>query len=284
MSRELLICGSGASEAVPALFCTCKLCQEAWKRGGKDRRSRTAYQLGETIRIDAGPDLLYHREKYDLHLEKWKHLFISHPHKDHFMPQNILWHRHGDPGPAILPEEYLTLHGTKETLSLLQDTVEDALPLEEMRLFLHEFTFGEKMFLPEEKISFTAIQANHYCPGAVNFVVELEDSYTFFIGTDSGRILPETWKEMAQWKFDMMILDATAGTLPIEDGGHMTAIQALDAVERFRREGIAKKDCRFIVNHFAHCAEMLHEDLEKFFLPHGVEPAYDGMRLIVGHS
>lgn len=38
--KELLICGSGASEAVPALFCTCELCREAWKRGGKEIRSR----------------------------------------------------------------------------------------------------------------------------------------------------------------------------------------------------------------------------------------------------
>ena len=65
---ELLICGSGASEAVPALFCTCPVCREASKRGGKDRRSRTAYQLGDEIRIDFGPDILLHREKYDLHM------------------------------------------------------------------------------------------------------------------------------------------------------------------------------------------------------------------------
>ena len=26
LPRELLICGSGASEAIPALFCDCELC------------------------------------------------------------------------------------------------------------------------------------------------------------------------------------------------------------------------------------------------------------------
>ena len=57
---KLLICGSAAAEAVPGLFCTCPLCLKALKEGGKDIRSRTAYQLGEKIRIDFGPDTFYH--------------------------------------------------------------------------------------------------------------------------------------------------------------------------------------------------------------------------------
>ena len=49
MSR-FLVCGSAAAEAVPGLFCTCPLCLKALEEGGKNRRSRTAYQLGEEIR------------------------------------------------------------------------------------------------------------------------------------------------------------------------------------------------------------------------------------------
>ena len=49
---ELLVCGTAAAEAIPALFCHCPLCSQARERGGKNLRSRTAYQLGETIRID----------------------------------------------------------------------------------------------------------------------------------------------------------------------------------------------------------------------------------------
>lgn len=279
-SQEILICGSGASEAVPALFCTCGLCREAWKRGGKEIRSRTAYQIGERVRIDAGPDLMLHRFRFDLHLEQWKHLFITHPHKDHFIPQNLLWHRHGDPGPAILPEEPLILHGTRETLDLFLS--QPGIQLEEMRMVLDEIIPGRKIELPEEEMSFTPIPAHHFCPGAVNFIVELSSGYTFFIGTDSGNMRPETWKTLAAYHFDLMILDATAGMLDIEDGGHMTAPQALRAVERLRAEGIAKPDCRFVTNHFAHCGRMLHSDLETFFLPHGIEPAYDGMSLPIG--
>ena len=113
---ELLICGSGASEAVPALFCTCPVCREASKRGGKDRRSRTAYQLGEEIRIYFGPDILLHREKYDLHYEKLKHIFMSHPHRDHFTPIQLNYHIHKEMGPAILPDYTLTLHGTRQVM------------------------------------------------------------------------------------------------------------------------------------------------------------------------
>lgn len=271
---ELLICGSGASEAVPALFCTCGLCMEAWKRGGKDWRSRTAYQLGEEVRIDFGPDFLLHREKYRLHYEKLKHLFITHAHKDHFTPVQLNYHVHGAEGPALLGDFNLTLHGTKEVIDRFQAARTH--DFSKMRMILDELSPDVDVRTLENGMKFTSIRANH-CPGAVHYIVEMPDGFTFFIGTDSAVFREETWRKLSAFRFDLMIIDATAGRLDIENGGHMNAHQALATVGRLRKEGIARKSARILTNHFAHCAGMLHEDLEKFFLPHGIEPAYDGM-------
>ncbi len=275
---ELLICGSGASEAVPALFCTCSVCCEAWRRGGKDRRSRAAYQLGDEIRIDFGPDIMLHRERYDLHYDRLKHMFISHPHRDHFTPVQVTYHLHKEQGPAILPEHTMTLHGTKEVLEQFQDVAKNY-DFSKMRMALDELEPDSGSRTLENGIKFSFLEAYHFCEGALNYIVEMPDGFTFFIGTDSGPFRESTWERLAKWKFDMMILDGTAGNLPIENGGHMTAREVLATVERLRREGTAKKDCRFITSHFAHCGGMLHSDLEEFYLPHGIEPAFDGMRV-----
>ncbi len=273
--NELLICGSGASEAIPAIFCTCDICQEAWKRGGKDRRSRTAYQLGEEIRIDFGPDMMLHRERFNLHYEKMRHLFISHPHRDHFTPIQVSYHVHKDPGPAILADGTLTLHGTKEVID--QFHAANTADFSQMRMVLDELEPDCGTRTLENGIRFSFIEAYHFCAGALNYIVEMPDGFTFFIGTDSGLFRDYTWERLAKWKFDMMIIDGTAGALDILDGGHLTAKQVLYTVDRLRKDGIAKPDCRFITNHFAHCGGMLHEDLEKFYQPHGIEPAFDGM-------
>ena len=278
LPEELLICGSGASEAVPALFCTCKLCSQARKNGGKDIRSRTAYQLGDQIQIDFGPDIFYQRERLGLHYENMRHLFISHPHKDHFSPLQLTYHFHAEPGAAVLKEnKTLTLHGTQQVMMMFfRDLDRD---YSKMQLQLDELKPGRDVRILDNGMKFTSIPAFHYCPGAVNFIVEMPDGFTFFIGTDSGPFQEETWQIFSEYHFDLMILDGTAGILDIKNGGHMTAREVASAVDRLRAMGSIDKGTKLVTNHFAHCAGMLHEDLEKFYLPLGIEPGYDGMRL-----
>jgi len=278
---ELLICGSGASEGIPALFCTCAICRQARLNGGRDIRSRTAYQLGDDIRIDFGPDIYYQREKFQLHFEKLRHLFITHPHKDHFYPVQLSYHIHGEEGPAMLADFPLTLHGTAEVMAQLDRALNGKLAqrIDRMRLVLDELDPVRCVRTLDNGMKFTAVGANHDCAGALNYIVEMPDGFTFFIGTDSGPFTEETWRILAEFRFDLMILDGTGGLLNIENSGHHTGREVLAAAERLRREGIAGPHTRIVTNHFAHCGGMLHADLEKFYAPHGIEPGYDGMRL-----
>lgn len=99
---KLLICGSAAAEALSALFCTCPLCLKAQEQGGKDIRSRTAYQLGNEIRIDCGPDMFYPMIKYRLRYDLLRDLVITHNHRDHFYPEELYNRR---PGMSKVPAE-----------------------------------------------------------------------------------------------------------------------------------------------------------------------------------
>ena len=280
LPKELLICGSGASEAIPALFCDCEICRQAWKNKGKDIRSRTAYQLGSGIRIDFGPDALLHRFRYDLHYEDLRHLFITHPHRDHFSPLEMNYHVHGPMGPAMLKEHTLTLYGTQPVIDQFQaGLVRD---FSKMRLKLETLDPVRDTRVLENGIRVTGIRANHV-PGALNYIFEMPSGFTFFIGTDSGKFKEETWAVLREFHFDLMILDAAAGLLDI-NGGHCTAKQVRDIAARLRDEKIVDDATQLVTNHFAHCGGMLHKDLEEFYRPLGIEPGYDGMIVKLSRS
>ena len=50
---KIQILGSAAAEAIPAIFCNCRVCREAWKNGGKDMRLRAAYTLSKLLAATA---------------------------------------------------------------------------------------------------------------------------------------------------------------------------------------------------------------------------------------
>lgn len=282
LPEELLICGSAASEAVPAIFCDCELCREAWKRGGKDWRSRCSYQLGPEIKIDFGPDAMLHREKFQLHYEELKHLFITHPHRDHYTPVQLTYHIHDEIGPALLKEHTFVLHGTAPVIEGFKAACK--VDFSRMRMELDELRPDRDCRILENGMKFTGIMANHLCEGALNYIIEMPSGFTFFIGTDSAEFEEKTWKILKEYHFDLMILDGTAGLLDIEKGSHMTASHVLAAVRRLREEKIIDDGSKIVTNHFAHCAKMLHSDLESFYRPHGIEPAFDGMKIKLSRS
>lgn len=73
--------GTGTSQGVPVIACTCNVCMSADKR---DKRLRTSIMIeseGKVVVIDSGPDFRYQmlREKV-MHLDA---LVFTHEHKDH---------------------------------------------------------------------------------------------------------------------------------------------------------------------------------------------------------
>ena len=52
MNNAITIMGSAAAEGIPSRFCSCDLCAEARKRGGKDLRMTAAYSFNDRVRID----------------------------------------------------------------------------------------------------------------------------------------------------------------------------------------------------------------------------------------
>lgn len=273
---ELLICGSSAAEPIPALFCHCEICKDAWETGSKNRRSRTGYQIGDAVRIDFGPDYLLHRERHQLHFERLKHLFVTHRHKDHFAPLPLFFHTENSP-------EVMTLHASKETLEEVPSDVTET--SRQRKIIIDEFNHDSQPRILEDGMLVVPVMANH-CAGTLNLIFRTYGGFTLLIGTDSGVFFEDTWKKISEFQFDLVILDATAGKAEFENYPHMNFRENIETVRRFRADGIAKKECRFLVSHFSHNPNvgMTHKEMEEWFLPYGIEPAWDGMTVPLDHG
>ena len=90
---EIQYLGTAAAEGLPALFCSCEICQKAKNTKGKELRTRTQSIIDGKLLIDFPPDSYMHALNYSLNMGKIQHLLITHSHMDHFFPVELI-HRH----------------------------------------------------------------------------------------------------------------------------------------------------------------------------------------------
>ena len=135
--------------------------------------------------------------------------------------------------------------------------------------------------LPEEDMTFYPLPANHYqIPHEAVFYAIRHGNAWILIGNDTGYYPEETWKWFAEHKihFDIVISDATFGIRDSRDG-HLGGRFILAVKDRLTELNRVNQKTRYIANHFTHNNGSLHEDLENWFRPHGIEVGYDGMVL-----
>ena len=270
--RRLLFCGTGSWEAMPGAFCRCRICSHALAHGGKDVRTRTCYNLGDDLQVDFGPDVIAQRDLHRLDYDKLRYLFISHPHEDHFSPMHLVMR-----DINTRSRHPLQLVGSQESLDMYRNWF-DADP-ERQNVILREIHAGDAVTLPENGVRLTAVPANHNRGvGAFNYVVETENGAVIFLGTDTGFLKPEAWEILEGFRFDLVVLDCTAGLLDVpKTNSHMSAPQVIEVVGLFREKRLLDPGCRIFTNHISCLSQMTHEESCRYFAPHGVTPAYDGL-------
>ena len=112
-SMIVTVLGSGTSQGVPVIGCTCPVCRSADPR---DKRLRTSIliQTDEvTVAVDAGPD--FRQQMLRENVTKLDAVIISHEHKDHIGGLDDL-------RPYIFKQEGVTLPlGDAPALNLFFD-------------------------------------------------------------------------------------------------------------------------------------------------------------------
>lgn len=274
---EFLILGSGASEGIPSGWCLCDFCVKARAAGGKNIRTRTAFQLGDTIRVDWGPDSVAQAFRYGLEPWKLRHVFITHSHEDHLFPMDF-WSR----GVSQLPAGeagWLHVYGNAESLALIEHAIGGN--WEKNRLIPVRVEPGKSIELPEEGWKVTALAANHTSPEQSLMYLFESPGRTLLISGDTDVFPEATLRQLAGCRLDLMTIDATWG---MEDRheSHLGIPNGGAIVRQLRELGIADDRTRVIAVHFGHGAgARLHHELERLLAPFGMEPGYDGMRIAV---
>jgi len=263
--------GTGAANGIPGYFQTDRVSEHARKHGGKDVRYRAGAVIDGILKIDWGPDTFACCERLGMRAAEWKHVFFTHSHDDHFAPREFQYLF-----PPFLPIEHHKplVYGNAAIVEGFVGQFDHAEELERILI---------RSFVPIEVVGYrvTPIHAYHKLDeDSLNLIFEREQRSILY-ATDTGVYQEDTWEFLARRNLDCVILDCTDGMAPSEYWGHLSCEQLLSVAERMRAIGAAHDRTTFCSTHHGSAGGATHEELERFFAPHGVLVAFDGLTLEV---
>lgn len=265
---RIRILGTAAAEGWPAVFCGCETCRGARAAGGKDIRSRASVQIDDVFKIDLPPDTYSQAARFGLDLSTLKHLFFTHSHADHFAVRELAYLR--PPFAHDLANAPVKVYGNEAVVGAIEANYGGVgMPIE-----LHRV----EPFVPvrADHLTFTPVRAQHKLDEvALNYVVQSE-SATVLYASDTGLYDQATMEELARFRFDLLIIECTQGTLDMPSHLHMGFQGVLELRRGLIESGAAQPDTRTVITHFSHNMRMLHAEMEAFAAKEGVEVAYDG--------
>jgi phosphoribosyl 1,2-cyclic phosphate phosphodiesterase len=273
MTMHLFFLGTAAAEGYPGIFCRCDHCLKARRLGGKNLRYRSALLVNDDLLIDFGPDLSAAAQRFGLSLWGVKAGLVTHAHEDHF--HYPTFRMRSDSFTGKLPPPLLSLYGPQDITEILEKNYPD---LAELHLKMHTVHAFDAWKCG--KYSFTAFQAYHAVETLEALFYSVDDGeHAFLYATDTGRFPVETRQALVGRSFDVIILEETLGEGKYEQ--HLGFDSFLEEVQWMRSEGLLRPGGRVIAHHFSHSGNPSHAELEAFLGSYGVEPAYDGLEIIL---
>ncbi|MBD1384155.1 MBL fold metallo-hydrolase [Mucilaginibacter rigui] len=245
--------GTGTSQGVPVIACTCPVCMSADKH---DKRLRTSILIegdGKVICIDSGPDFRYQmlREKV-MHLDA---IVFTHEHKDHVAGMDdIRAFNYKQQGPVdIYADERVQIALRREFPYIFDDRGYPGIPQIDLHtIALAPFNVGD--------VRFTPIEVMHYKLPVKGYRVK---DFTYI--TDA-KTVSDVEKEKIRGS-KILVINALQKEKHIS---HFTLGEAI----AFAQDIGAEK------TYFTHISHRLgkHADVSAE-LPAGIELAYDGLKL-----
>jgi phosphoribosyl 1,2-cyclic phosphate phosphodiesterase len=270
----ILTCyGTAAAEAIPGLFCSCAVCENARVIRGKEIRARHLSTVDGDIQFDIGPDFFHQINCHGLEPRAIKHLIITHRHSDHLALSALEMRRHPF---AVEGAEPLQIIGSVQTLDHIKRETDD--PQNELHL---TYTPAEP-YAPlklDEDTKLIALPARHIWPdgGAMIYLLERKGKKLLY-AHDTGLLFPEVVRWLAAQQIDAVSLDCT-GVYHNAGSGHMQLSTCDDTVSFLKESGGLKSNAVCVINHFSHNGGATHEQLEQEARQRGWTAAYDGIRI-----
>lgn len=257
-------------------------------RAAKDVRRYASHVLLPDILIDFNHQTAAALETYGVEASSIRHLLISHGHYDHFQPAEILRFAETLPHP-------LAVYGNTmadDALTFCRDNWWDP---EIKRWIARQSPFNIEFHLltpgmsaPVGDAKVTAVHSNHFMNAryrimeqqALNFAIEIGGK-TMFYGLDSSYLLPATARLLAEFRFDLAVLDATFGPLPIDPviSGHLNWNMLDETIADLRATGSIDDDTVIVASHISTEHVEPHAEINEALTAKSITLAYDGQRL-----
>lgn len=265
---KIKILGSGASEGIPGVFCTCPICENARKMGGKNIRTRAQSIINDKYLIDFSPDTYEHSRRFNIRLTEVEHAIITHPHEDHFYPAELqnrrppFGYNNEDHllniyGPGSMAEKYSSYKPQKN---------EDYVKIHVLKAF-ETYQIGELVVTP-----LTALHARNF--ECFVYIIK-SDGKRLLFGHDSGFFPEPSMKVIESMYFDCVILDTTTGLVP-DGNNHMGVNDNIKLRRDMIAAGCASETTIFVMSHFSHNGQLTHEQLEEIGKDNGLQAGFDG--------
>ena len=268
--------GTAAAEGAPALFCYCAHCRAARSLGGKNIRTRSQSLLNGDLLVDLPPDTYHHFLAQGVEGDRIPYLLITHPHSDHFYPNDLLLRRGAYAhdmrapvlqifGSAASLSKLIALHG--HVPSGLSFTVLE--PYETVNVGEYRVTPLPARHMPEN------------AEAAFNYIIEREGK-TIYYAHDTGLPFDEVFDFIRARGlcFDLVSMDCTCGDIPTPDeANHMGIENNRRMLARLRAIGAVTPETVCVINHFSHNCDPLQDRLEGLVAPDGWRVAFDGMKI-----
>ena len=267
--------GTGAGGGVPELLCSCRVCAYARQHGQKDLRTRSQATV-DSLMIDYPVDVFAHCAFYGLDMRNYRHVLITHPHYDHFLPADL--------SSRYTDESNWTFYLTNPAYQTQAQRREDILhspqktPPRRIPDFVEMVPF-HPMEIAGARV--TPLPSQHaQGQGAVIYLIESKGKNLLWMH-DSGLLLPETeaYLRTLDLHLDAVSLDCTLGRGNYITPSHMDILQCTQTAQLLRDIGRADESTVFILSHISHLHGLTHEELCQEAKALGFIVAYDKMEL-----
>ena len=281
--------GTAAAPSMPIPFCTCRVCMDARRIGGKNLRKRSSLVINDDLLVDIGPDIATASFQHRLSLAGIGICLQTHPHADH-LDIGFILARHAEYGTTVSGD--MLLAGSDETLhpidalvrqqsayaSIFDPKTQSALKLRTLSL-----TPFEAYRIGVYRV--TGYPANHGDDqGFLLYSIARGDQAVFY-GTDTSVLSEAVWEHLQQERipYDVVILDHTYGIgFESRPADHLAAKDVAAHADRFRENGLLKDGGVVYATHLSHEGNREHDALDEYAREHGYRVAFDGLRLQLG--
>ncbi|WP_066189707.1 MULTISPECIES: MBL fold metallo-hydrolase [Gracilibacillus] len=278
---KLTYLGTGAAERVPAIFCKCRVCNNARITQGKEVRTQSQFILDDgQLMIDFPGDAYLHMIKYNLHYNDLEHLLISHWHSDHFYPEDLAFRL---PGYAAGLDKSLHVYGNQTVKSFYDKAIKLEGGSEEKALHYHTIQPYQKFEVNGYTIYPFPARHGWFQQDSFNFAIS-DGKDTLLTTHDTGYPYEETFTylEKENIRLSIVSLDCTSQT-KAKNQSHMNWEHNKELIQELRARGLCSPDTTFVANHFSHNGGLTYEEMKALSEQEGVITSYDGLEIDTVH-